>query len=274
MGREPPAELVDGRVQGEVPRTLQAVADASPQVSRHGEARAAAERAQGAAPTRPDEARVGSPSAAPHWSHDVWASVRQLGRERAPPTAQAAPVAQLMYTRARSVALDMHHREWDTIFADMRRYYYLWQGFRARWNTRGRVAEIVRQIEAGRTFSYARLSDDTLAGAGDLIDLDGADGEHMYVHYGNTIHLATRADDEKKPHPTLVGGDPDVTCAGTIEVESEEADGHTTYTVTITNESGHFRPADIPQGTEDRFTALAALGLPEDTTVEVETRER
>jgi hypothetical protein len=64
----------------------------------------------------------------------------------------------------------------------------------------------------------------------------------MYVHVGSNLYTGGR-DREKLPHPTLVGGDPDATCAGTMSFDNS------TKTVTITNESGHFRPPNVSNDT-------------------------
>lgn len=59
--------------------------------------------------------------------------------------------------------------------------------------------------------------------------------EHMYVLNNDTHHVAIRSDDLKLPHPTLVGGDPDVDCAGTMRWGIDGA-------VIVDDGSGHFRP--------------------------------
>ena len=59
--------------------------------------------------------------------------------------------------------------------------------------------------------------------------------EHMYVLDNDEHHVAIRSDGVKLPHPTLVGGDPDVDCAGTMRWG---IDG----TVIVDDGSGHFRP--------------------------------
>jgi hypothetical protein len=64
------------------------------------------------------------------------------------------------------------------------------------------------------------------------------DDEHMYVLKGGDLHVAIRAQSKKLPHPTLIGGDPDVDCAGSLQ---RSPDG----TVLVTRESGHFRPPSV-----------------------------
>jgi len=65
--------------------------------------------------------------------------------------------------------------------------------------------------------------------------------EHMYVLDAGEVHVAIRAEDKKLPHPTLVGGDPDVTCAGTIRTGGSNE-------VVVTASSGHFRPTSAAPG--------------------------
>ncbi len=205
----------------------------------------------------------------------------EAGNEKGGPIQRKAPVGpngkviQAMFTRPMSVAYDMHHDEYDNIFDDMSDFNYLWQNGRENWNTRGRVAEIVRKINDGsKTYDYAQLSNDTLTEAQDIVDLAASNDERMYVHNGNTIHTSTRAADVKKPHPTLVGGDPNVTCAGTLNIASAVDNGTTTYTVGVTNDSGHFRPGNVPDGTVDRIQALADNNPIANTEIDVENDER
>lgn len=67
--------------------------------------------------------------------------------------------------------------------------------------------------------------------------------EHMYVHVDDVIYTANR-NFEKLPHPTLVGGDPDAKCAGTMRFNRSKK------IITITNESGHFRPSNVHEDTK------------------------
>lgn len=59
--------------------------------------------------------------------------------------------------------------------------------------------------------------------------------EHMYVLHDDSLHVAIRAEAKKLPHPTLIGGDPDVDCAGTMRRSNDDD-------VIVTASSGHFRP--------------------------------
>lgn len=189
-------------------------------------------------------------------------------------SAEGEGVAQMVRTRARSVAMDMVHPEFDNLFDDYSEFNYLWEGTRAGWSRERRVTSIERHIASGeKSFRYAKLSNDTLSNASDLIGFAPHPGENMYVHYGSTIHTAQRVD-EKKPHPTLVGDDPDVTCAGTLNIAKTEADGNTTYTVDVTNDSGHFRPDGVPDKTVNKINELAQKSVPANTTINVNKRER
>lgn len=99
-------------------------------------------------------------------------------------------------------------------------------------------------VEDGREhINYAQLRNTTLENSQGLHAWLGKDAhEHMYVHEGSSIYTGGR-DREKLPHPTLVGGDPDATCAGTMSLD------RTRKTVTVTNESGHFRPSKVASAT-------------------------
>ncbi|MBD2847253.1 DUF4157 domain-containing protein [Paenibacillus sp. IB182496] len=181
---------------------------------------------------------------------------------------------QRILTRAESVAGDLMHRERDNMFSpDMLDEYK--NILRHRYPTKeDKEADLVDSIQSDRFVDYNQLSTDTLKNARDLTKLAGNGAEHMYIHLGGTIHRADRTS-EKLPHPTLAGGDPDVTSAGTLEVSSrtkketvDEGGGWksdknvTHYTVAVTTESGHFRPASVPKGTLDKVKAAAATNPP------------
>ncbi|WP_300661301.1 hypothetical protein [Fluviicola sp.] len=88
--------------------------------------------------------------------------------------------------------------------------------------------------------SYEQLKDSTLQNNAGLKNWLSSDGEHMYVHNKSSVQIATRADN-KLPHPTLVGGDPDVKGAGTMYMTGKK--------VYITKLSGHFRPSKVHNDT-------------------------
>jgi hypothetical protein len=99
-------------------------------------------------------------------------------------------------------------------------------------------------VAAGReNVDYEQLRNTTLKSAQGLFTWLGTDAEeYMYVHSDNNIYTGGR-DREKLPHPTLVGGDPDATCAGTMLLDNSKKK------ITVTNESGHFRPKSVPSET-------------------------
>jgi hypothetical protein len=101
---------------------------------------------------------------------------------------------------------------------------------------------------------YQRLSTETLlSGQGLITWLSSAHAEHMWINDG-TIKVARR-NAEKKPHPTLAGGDPDVTGAGLFTINTGA------HTVTMNNRSGHFRPPAVDQASRDAVTtALTGTG--------------
>ena len=214
--------------------------------------------------------RRGDPSAALQQAANTSARVRQmqalseLSRRRAP--------IQMIKTRAESVALDLLHRDADTLFTDKPDMSGV-----AGFNDLARGAKRARYLARfanTRDFSYAQLATGTLTGAAQLIALAGVNNrEHMYVHNGDTVHMYSRGN-EKRPHPTLVGGDPDVTCAGELHVTEEEfppLGGPVTYTVRVTTESGHFRPAAVPNGTVEAVRAAANASVPSGKRVVVGT---
>lgn len=94
-----------------------------------------------------------------------------------------------------------------------------------------------------RMMDYAQLRMDKVTSEKQLTGYlnDRQEDEHMYVLHNDNVHVAIRAEAEKLPHPTLVGGDPDVSCAGTMRWGG---DGE----VLVTNGSGHFRPPSATPG--------------------------
>ncbi|NEO67709.1 MAG: hypothetical protein F6J98_48145, partial [Moorea sp. SIO4G2] len=107
--------------------------------------------------------------------------------------------------------------------------------------------------------------------------------EHMYVNYNNQIYYGLNRviGDEHWPHPTLIGGDPEVVDAGLLRViEENEGDNQEwirmnddvnfslqkvdikDYKVFVTNESEHFQPT----GVENQTLELIELGLKQDPT--------
>jgi hypothetical protein len=156
-----------------------------------------------------------------------------------------APVAQLKYTLKDSIIGDIFHKEWKTLFsaetvAVYKTARYLKQG------ARKAVSDILDGREEGERISY-KLAEgaEILASPEEIRPMIGRK-EIMYVHAGDNIHVAGR-DEEKKPHPSLVGGDPDVTAAGTLSARLN-AQGWV-LVGKITDDSGHFRVGEVPEET-------------------------
>jgi len=123
-------------------------------------------------------------------------------------------------------------------------------------------------VRAGRAnVDYQQLRNTTLKSAQTLRSWLGKEAhEYMYVHEGSNIYTGGR-DREKLPHPTLVGGDPDATCAGTMQLDRSKK------TVTITNESGHFRPSSVATATVEFVRDLLPKSSKGKGGYKVKTRE-
>ena len=80
----------------------------------------------------------------------------------------------------------------------------------------------------------------------------------MWVHHGNKINIASR-NNEKLPHPTLFGGDPEVTGAGLMYLSPFKK------TVIINNSSGHFRPNEV----DGQSQQIVRNSLPKEYKLEV-----
>lgn len=150
------------------------------------------------------------------------------------------PTLQLRTVADDHVAADLNHPQADRLFSAATMIW--WNGLPAA--NKATPAARTNSVNAGRgNVAYEQLQNTTLKSAQGLRAWLGKDvEEHMYVHVGSNIYTGGR-DREKLPHPTLVGGDPDATCAGTMSFDNS------TKTVTITNESGHFRPPSVSNDT-------------------------
>lgn len=179
------------------------------------------------------------------------ASARQSAQRRAieamfgarpasPAWAGAGPTLQLRTVADDHVAADLNHPQASRLFSAATMIW--WNGLPAA----NKATPLARtnSVNAGRgNVVYEQLQNTTLKSAQGLRSWLGKDvEEHMYVHVGSNLYTGGR-DREKLPHPTLVGGDPDATCAGTMSLDNS------TKTVTITNESGHFRPPSVSNDT-------------------------
>ncbi len=116
-------------------------------------------------------------------------------------------------------------------------------------------AALTGQVAANRDeIDYNQLRNTTLKNSQGLRAWLGREAkEHMYVHEGGKIYTGGR-DREKLPHPTLVGGDPDATCAGTMTWNNSSK------TVSITNESGHLRPPHVSNTTVELVRSVFPKG--------------
>lgn len=191
--------------------------------------------------------------------------VTSIGGPAGASSIQAKPIGtgsirariQRILTRPQSVAGDLMHSEYETLFESFD------DQFNGAAQARDGYGAVLAGVQAGWPYAYARLSDETLDNYDDAAAKTRNPGtEHMYVHDGDTIHTADRTD-EKLPHPTLVGGNPDVTSAGTLTFY-EPANRPDLRRITVTNESGHFRPPSVPQATLDRIQELANVDKPDE----------
>lgn len=132
-----------------------------------------------------------------------------------------------------SIAKDFFHRDARRLFT--RRSYSF---FRDKIAEVGRANLLEDYVTANRDkVEYEQLRDSRLQNGKQLINWLETEGvEHMYVHSGGVINIASRST-EKLPHPTLVGGDPDAKSAGTMYMVNKD--------VHITCDSGHFRPSSV-----------------------------
>jgi hypothetical protein len=164
----------------------------------------------------------------------------RVARPAVPAWAGAGPALQLRTVADDHVAADLNHPQAARLFSAATMVW--WNGLAAA----AKATPLARtnSVNAGRgNVVYEQLQNTTLKSAQGLRTWLGKDvEEHMYVHVGSNIYTGGR-DREKLPHPTLVGGDPDATCAGTMSFDNS------TKTVTITNESGHFRPPSVSNDT-------------------------
>ena len=173
---------------------------------------------------------------------------------------------QLRYkTRSESVACDMiNHLETCFRIQTIEEYSKL-----SNWKKRMQygtvnIGDIVNRIRPNNHIcpihvDYQQKVDKAMPQKEDLIKWLG-DGckEHMWVHHGNKINIASR-NDEKLPHPTLFGGDPEVTGAGLMYLSPFKK------TVTINNSSGHFRPNDV----DGQSQQIVRNSLPKEYKLEV-----
>jgi hypothetical protein len=145
------------------------------------------------------------------------------------------------------VADDLNHPQAERLFSEETMDWWADLPAKDKKNPEARTASVA----AGRDqIDYTQLRNTTLKSAQGLFRWLGTDAyEYMYVHCDGDIYTGGR-DREKLPHPTLVGGDPDATCAGTMLLDNSKK------TVTITNESGHFRPSSVASDTVEYVKSI------------------
>ncbi|WP_417591697.1 DUF4157 domain-containing protein [Owenweeksia hongkongensis] len=99
------------------------------------------------------------------------------------------------------------------------------------------LEEAVSKCRENGMMDYNQLSKRKLSSEKQITSFlnEKPEDEHMYVLDNNEHHVAIRNESKKLPHPTLVGGDPDVDCAGTMRWGIDGA-------VVVDDGSGHFRP--------------------------------
>ena len=156
-----------------------------------------------------------------------------------------------------SMAKDLLHEEYAALFSAESIQHRAASHPRGGWTTRngGNIARWLNSEDSQNPgqknrnrFKYNRLRGELLTRER-LNPWLSTHGEHMYVHCGDDIKIATRQDDEKLPHPTLVGGDPIVKGAGTMYKNRG--------IIYITKKSGHFRPNFIHN---DTLTKVSSMG--------------
>lgn len=100
-----------------------------------------------------------------------------------------------------------------------------------------KLEEAVRICRGRGMMDYNVLSDRKITSEKQITKFldENEEDEHMYVLNGKSMHVAIRGEGVKLPHPTLVGGDPDVDCAGTMRWDVNDE-------VIVDDGSGHFRP--------------------------------
>jgi hypothetical protein len=178
----------------------------------------------------------------------VTQSMSEPGRPNRTATGDAGDVAQMLMVADDHVRGDLRHRDHAKLFEE-----HTFDDINTRvpggdFTNTGMVSNValdaaVHASRAASMMDYTQLSQQVVSSEKQLTKfLDTKeDDEHMYVLDNDRLHVAIRAEDKKLPHPTLVGGDPDVDCAGTMR---KSLDGD----VVVTASSGHFRPPSEKPG--------------------------
>ncbi|HEX7943401.1 MAG TPA: hypothetical protein VF495_01980 [Phenylobacterium sp.] len=164
-------------------------------------------------------------------------------------------VVQGVFAKIDSIQDDLWHPQWQSLFdgpttAAMNRVV---NGPPNTW--RGKTLAYLQSRAEGARVGYQVTDSEELTNRQQLEALEGRT-EIMYVGHGGKVYVTGR-DGEKKPHPMLVGGDPDVTDAGTIAKKKAGAWSNSNFVAT--NSSGHFKPGDVSKET------LNAIGVAANT---------
>jgi cold shock CspA family protein len=187
-----------------------------------------------------------------------------------------AVLIQRKQTRPESVAADLLHAEYNNIFSAWRPSYNAIATGGGSYNSK--LARLTTAVTNNREITYRRMAHYRMENGTEIPNLAGSGSELMYVHHNDEIKRANR-NGEKLPHPALVGGDPDVTTAGTIHVNNlgeRQKWGRTVtkYDIIVTNSSGHFQPDDVPDATVDKIKTHVYENQPSNTWYNVYKRER
>ena len=155
-------------------------------------------------------------------------------------SSNAQPI-QAIFAEISSISRDLWHDDWQRLFES--------ETIDAAQNDNDEQATKKRLegLPPGNRVKYSQTPDAEQLTQIEQIQAVQDRAEIMYVHLGSDVYVAGR-DTEKKPHPTLVGGDPDVTGAGTIR-KSEVTEEWGSENVVVTNDSGHFRVGTVPNST-------------------------
>lgn len=190
--------------------------------------------------------------------------------------ANTASLIQRKQTRPESIAADLLHPEYDNIFSAWRPSYNAIATGGGSYNTK--LALLTTAVTNNREITYKQMANYRMENGTEVPNLAGSGAELMYVHHNGVIKRANR-NGEKLPHPALVGGDPDVTTAGTLQVNNlgeRQKWGRTVtkYDIIVTNSSGHFQPDDVPDATINKIKTHVYENQPRNTWYNVYKRER
>ena len=163
---------------------------------------------------------------------------RQSGGLHSPQLASTPEFVQRFKVEDDHVRADMRHAKGKTLFQD-----HTWDDIEGRVGgdistvSNAMLETAIRNSREAEMMDYNQLSKRKVSSEKQLTAFmnESPDDEHMYVLHEDELHVAIRGESKKLPHPTLVGGDPDAECAGTMR---QNVDG----SIVVTASSGHFRP--------------------------------